>query len=124
MSDTEYEDMRNRRRHVRVQISIDAMLEMGSCPAQSCQVFNMSAGGALVEHVAGARLGEPAVLHLDDFGSLRGHVARVSSTVMALAFEGHDAPALAAYIEHCRRAQAREREDATPAELGADPGQA
>lgn len=111
--------MRERRRYLRVQIALEVMIEMGSGPAQACQVFNMSAGGALVEHLAGARLGMPVMVHIDDFGVLRGHVARVSSTVMALAFENHNAPALAGYIERIRKA-ARQREQASPESIAAD----
>lgn len=111
--------MRDRRRFIRVQISLEVMVEMGSGPAQACQVFNMSAGGALVEHLAGARLGMPVMVHIDDFGVLRGHVARVSSTVMAVAFENHNAPALAAYIESVREAS-RRRDQAPPEPLAAD----
>ncbi len=90
---------RERRRHVRVRISVEAMLEIGALPPQPCQIYNMSVGGALLELSQGARLGEPATLHIDGFGPVRGHVARVTSTVMALAFEGGDAPALAGFIE-------------------------
>lgn len=113
------ERMRDRRRYVRVRISLEVMVEMGSGPPQACQVFNMSVGGALMEHLAGARLGMPVMVHIDDFGLLRGHVARVSSTVMAVAFENHNAPALAAYIESVREA-ARRRDQAPPEPLVAD----
>lgn len=102
MSGLDRGDTRERRRHIRFQIMLDAMLELGSRPAQACQVFNMSIEGASVEHMPGVRLGEAAVLHLEGFGPVRGHVARVSSTIMGLAFEDCDAPALAAYIQsHC-----------------------
>ena len=68
--------------------AVEAMLEIGALPPQPCEIYNMSVGGALLELSQGVRLGEPATLHIDGFGPVRGHVARVTSTVMALAFEG------------------------------------
>lgn len=114
---------RERRRHIRVRISVDAMIEIGAFPAQPCQVYNMSVGGALLELVQGIRLGEPATLHLDGFGPVRGHIARVTSTVMALAFEECDTPALAAFLDR-RMIGLADEHPATETETAGLPGTA
>ncbi len=89
---------RERRRSVRVRISALASLEVPPRAPLACEIFNMSIGGALLGCEQSVRLGQKVVLHLQDFGPVEAHVARVSSTVIALAFESSDVPALAEFL--------------------------
>lgn len=118
MSERDESVGRDRRRHIRVQISVAAKLEIGARPAVDCQVYNMSVGGALIEEEQGARLGERIVLHIEGFGPVTGHVARVTSTVIALAFEERNSAALAEFIERRRM-----RSAAAPAAATTPPGE-
>ncbi len=98
MADVRESMSRDRRRHARARVAAEAMLEIGLRPPAACRIYDISVGGALVGHADGVRLGEAAVLHLDGHGPVRGHVARVSSTALGIAFEPRDPPALAAYL--------------------------
>lgn len=89
---------RERRRHVRRRIAIRAFLEAPPHIPQPCQVYNVSIGSALVGTLQPLRLDQPVLLHVESFGSIAGHVARVTSTAVAIAFTGVNARALADFI--------------------------
>jgi hypothetical protein len=89
---------RERRRHPRRRVAIRAFLEVPPRAAQPCKVYNVSVGSALVGTAQPLHLDQPVVLHVESFGSIAGHVARVSSTAIAIAFAGVNARALAEFI--------------------------
>jgi hypothetical protein len=89
---------RERRRHPRRRIAIRAFLEVPHHAPQPCKVYNVSIGSALVGTVQPLRLDQPVSLHVESFGSIAGHVARVTSTAIAIAFTGVNARALADFI--------------------------
>lgn len=101
---------RERRRHIRVRLDISARLEAPPRAAMPCEVYNMSAGGALLETREGLRLGQTVILHVEAFGAIPAHVARVTSTVVALAFDGVDQGALDRFIA----ARVRRDDDGDP----------
>ncbi|MQA64890.1 MAG: hypothetical protein GEU76_03155 [Alphaproteobacteria bacterium] len=89
---------RERRRHPRRRVAIRAFLEVPPRAAQPCKVYNVSVGNALVGTAQPLHLDQPVVLHVESFGSIAGHVARVTSTTVAIAFTGVNARALADFI--------------------------
>lgn len=91
-------DGRERRQHARVGVSVRASLEVPPRAPLVCEIYNMSVGGALMNCAQSVRLHQPVVLHVDDFGPISGHVARVSSTVIAISFDDCDESALADFL--------------------------
>lgn len=91
-------DARERRQHLRVRIAVGGSLEVPPHAPHPCQIYNMSIGGALIGSRQSVRLGQPVILHADDFGPLGGHVGRVTSTVIAVVFDGCDESALASFL--------------------------
>jgi hypothetical protein len=89
---------RERRRHVRVRLEVSGRLAAPPHGPVSCEIYNMSVAGALLESRLRLRLGQSVVLHLDDFGAIEAHVARVTSTTVGLSFTGVDQTALGAFI--------------------------
>ncbi len=89
---------RERRQHARVRVSVHASLEVPPRAPLVCEVYNMSVSGALLNCAQVVRLQQHVVLHIDDFGPISGHVARVSSTVIAIAFENCDDAAMADFL--------------------------
>jgi hypothetical protein len=89
---------RERRRHLRLRLEVSGRLEARPQTPIACEIYNISVGGALLESRLRLRLGQGVVLHLDDFGAIEAHVARVTSTTVGLPFEGVDRTALAAFI--------------------------
>jgi hypothetical protein len=89
---------RERRRHPRRRVAVSAFLEAPPRAAQPCKVYNVSIGSALVGTAQPLHLDQPVVLHVESFGSISGHVARVTSTTVAIAFAGVNARALADFI--------------------------
>ena len=98
MSDSSATGGRERRRHIRVRISVDARIEAPPRAPQPCDIYDMSIGGALMETRVALRLGQHVILHLADFGVIEGRVARVTSTVLAIIFEGVDQAALGVFL--------------------------
>jgi hypothetical protein len=105
---------RERRRHVRRRIAVRAFLEVPPRAAQPCKVYNVSIGSALVGTAQPLRLDQPVLLHVESFGSIAGHVARVTSTTVAIAFTEVNARALADFIIVNEEADA-EQGDISPA---------
>lgn len=97
---------RDRRRHVRVRVSVRGSLQVPPRAPLRCEIYNMSIGGALLETAQSVRLGQSVVLHVETFGPIPGHVARVTSTVIAIAFERSDDATLAEFLK--RHAQGAE----------------
>lgn len=89
---------RERRRHMRVRLSVAATLEAPPRAPRACEIYDMSVGGALLHFSHGLGLGQKVILHVEDLGALAGHIARVSSTVVAIAFDDPDPAALARFI--------------------------
>lgn len=98
IGDMRQDGTRERRRHIRRRIAFRAFLEARPHRAQPCTVYNVSVGGALVGTVQPLRLDQPILLHVESFGSIAGHVARVTSTTVAIAFTGANARALADFV--------------------------
>ena len=94
---------RERRQHLRVRIAVDGSLEVPPHAPLPCQIYNMSIGGALIASRQGVRLGQPVVIHVDEFGPISGHIGRVTSTVIAIVFEGCDEKALAGFLMRHRQ---------------------
>ncbi len=89
---------RERRRHLRVRLEVSGRLEARPHAPVACEIYNMSVSGALLEGRVRLGLGQVVVLHLDDFGAIEAHVARVTSTTVGLSFTGVDQAALGAFI--------------------------
>jgi hypothetical protein len=99
---------RQRRKHLRVRISVKAQLEAPPRASVHCDIYNVSVGGALLACSASLYLGQPVVLHMEEFDALKAHIARVTSTVFALVFDDPDHDALATFIEsHQQKAEDR-----------------
>jgi hypothetical protein len=105
-----------RRRHVRRRVAIHAYLEAPPRKPQPCTIYNVSAGGALVGIAQPLGLDQPVVLHVESFGSIAGHVARVTSTTVAIAFRGVNARALADFLTIAENAETHpDRDGIVPA---------
>jgi len=89
---------RERRRHLRVRLEVTGRLEAPPHAPVPCEIYNLSLGGALIESQTRLRLAQSVVLHVDGFGPIEAHVARVTSTTVGLAFERIDQAALDAFI--------------------------
>ena len=80
----------DQRRHPRHDIPLQASLQAAGVVVP-CRVHNISASGALIEASAYLRIGERAAVKIPDFGTIVGHVARISSTTVGIAFEDGEA---------------------------------
>lgn len=101
---------RERRRHLRLRLEVSGRLEARPQAPVACEIYNLSVGGALLESRLRLRLGQGVVLHLDGFGAINAHVARVTSTTVGLSFEGVDQAAIEDFIT----ARSRSPEGETP----------
>lgn len=58
---------RERRKHLRVRISVKAQLEARPRAPVPCDIYNVSVGGALLACNLSLYLGQPVVLHMEGF---------------------------------------------------------
>ena len=113
MNDDSATGGRERRRHIRVRISVDARIEAPPRAPQRCEIYDMSLGGALMETSVALRLGQHVILHIEGFGAIESRVGRVTSTVLAIVFEDVDQAALGIFLS-----QHEKRNRHIPPELG------
>lgn len=82
-----YRSERRARRRVRVALPA----RLGTLPRTiPCQVHDLSVAGALVEARGQYHIGQSVHLDIDGIGPVPAHVVRVTSWVVALAFDEYD----------------------------------
>lgn len=97
----QYRSERRARRRVRV--SLPARL--GTLPRTiPCQVHDLSVAGALVEARGQYQIGQCVHLDIDGVGPVPARVVRVTSWVVALAFDEHDPRLEALVADYLREA--------------------
>ena len=73
-----------RRKHLRVALSLKARVLRAAGGEEPCLVINISAGGALLKAKNPPDVGEDVVLYIDEVGRFEGHVIRASKHAFAV----------------------------------------
>ncbi len=81
----------DRRRHARVEITLDGHFIHENGAEEPCTVSNISAGGALLRTNNPPTVGDAVVVHIDTIGRFEGKVVRASRNTFAVDYRGRRA---------------------------------